>query len=261
MKQKASITAALIVKNEERHLSDCLETVKDWVDEIIILDSGSTDNTIEIARKYTDKVFTSSRWPGFGLQRQKAQRFVNSNYVFWIDADERVSAELRQSIEQMLEGPEITAVYSISRISWAFGRYIRHSGWYPDRIVRLYSTFLTQYNNALVHEKIEVPEGIKTIHLKGDLFHYTYHDIGNYLEKSIKYAKAWAEQQQSKGRNAGIFEGTAHALGRFFKMYLIDRGFMDGKQGLLLAVLSGFSTFIKYAELWYRYNRIPKAKP
>jgi len=161
----------------------------------------------------------------------------------------------------MLEGPEIPAVYSVSRISWAFGRYIRYSGWCPDRIVRLYPTLLTQYDNAFVHEKIEVPEGVKTIHLKGDLLHYTYDDIGNYLEKSIRYAKAWAEQQRSKGRNAGIFEGTAHAMGRFFKMYFIDRGFMDGKQGLLLAVLSGFSTFIKYAELWYRCNRITKTKP
>jgi (heptosyl)LPS beta-1,4-glucosyltransferase len=261
MKQKASIAAALIVKNEARHLSDCLQTVKDWVDEIIILDSGSTDDTQEIARRYTDKVFISAGWPGFGPQRRKAQRFVTSQYVFWIDADERVSAELRQSIEKILEGPEIPTVYSVSRISRAFGRYIRHSGWYPDRIVRLYPTLLTQYDNALVHEKIEVPEGVETIHLKGDLFHYTYDDIGNYLEKSIRYARAWAEQQQAKGRNAGVFEGTAHAVGRFFKMYFIDRGFMDGKQGLLLAVLSGFSTFVKYAELWCRCNRITKDRP
>ncbi|WP_070968101.1 glycosyltransferase family 2 protein [Vibrio sonorensis] len=251
---KPTIAVALIVKNEAQHLKACLETVHDWVDEIVILDSGSTDNTEQVARTFTDKFFVNDNWPGFGPQRRLAQSYVESDYVFWLDADERVTPELKTSVLAAVTTNEPTTVYQTARLSWVFGRYIRHCGWYPDRVLRLYPTKLTQYNDALVHEKVVVSEQMKVETLSGDLIHYTYNDIHHYLVKSAGYAKAWAEQREKKGKRSSISQGMLHALGCFVKMYVIKAGFLDGKQGFLLSVLSAHSTFVKYADLWVRTN-------
>lgn len=249
---KTTLAVALIVKNEAENLQACLETVKGWVDEIIILDSGSTDNTETIARQYTQKFFVNDQWPGFGLQRRLAQSHVESDYILWLDADERVTPELKQSIEQTLQSPNTNTVYSIARLSWVFGRYIRHCGWYPDRVNRLYPTQLTQYNDSLVHEKVELSSGMKVKPLAGDLIHFTYNDLHHYLVKSAGYAKAWADQREQRGKKSSIGQGVLHATGCFMKMYIVKAGFLDGKQGFLLSVLSAHSTFVKYADLWIR---------
>ena len=252
MSQKNTITIALIVKNEANNLKDCLKSVKDWVDEIIVLDSGSTDTTKDIARSFTDKVYVNKDWPGFGPQRRIAQKFVTSDYVLWLDADERVTPELRESIEYVLTNPEEKTVYSISRLSWVFGRFIYHCDWYPDYVVRLYPTQLTQYDDAFVHEKVEVPEGMTVKKLNGDAIHYTYNDLHHYLVKSARYARAWADQRKKTGGKTSISQGIIHGLARFIKMYFLKAGFLDGKQGLLLSLLSAHSTFAKYADLWTR---------
>lgn len=249
---KPTIAVALIVKNEAQHLKACLETVHDWVDEIVVLDSGSTDNTKEIANQFTDKFFVSETWPGFGPQRRLAQSYVESNYVLWLDADERVTPELKESILKAVSENKPNSIYQTARLSWVFGRYIRHCGWYPDRVLRLYPTKLTQYNDSLVHEKVEVTNEMKVENLQGDLIHFTYNDMNHYLVKSAGYAKAWAEQREKKGKKSNISQGLLHALGCFLKMYVIKAGFLDGKQGFLLSLLSAHSTFVKYADLWIR---------
>lgn len=249
-----TLAVALIVRNEAKHLKACLETVHDWVDEIVILDSGSTDNTEEIARQFTDKFYTNHEWPGFGPQRRLAQSYVVSDYVLWLDADERITPELKASIQQAVQQNKPDTVYQISRLSWVFGRFIRHCGWYPDRVLRLYPTKLTQYNDALVHEKVEVTSAMKVADLSGDAIHYTYDDIHHYLVKSAGYAKAWAEQREKRGKKSSISQGLLHAVGCFMKMYIIKAGFLDGKQGFLLSFLSAHSTFVKYADLWVRTN-------
>ncbi|TMX34647.1 glycosyltransferase [Vibrio sp. Hep-1b-8] len=249
---KPTIAVALIVKNEAQHLKACLETVHDWVDEIVVLDSGSTDNTKEIANQFTDKFFVSETWPGFGPQRRLAQSYVESNYVLWLDADERVTPELKKSILKAVSENKPNSIYQTARLSWVFGRYIRHCGWYPDRVLRLYPTKLTQYNDSLVHEKVEVTNEMKVENLQGDLIHFTYNDMNHYLVKSAGYAKAWAEQREKKGKKSNISQGLLHALGCFLKMYVIKAGFLDGKQGFLLSLLSAHSTFVKYADLWIR---------
>lgn len=195
---KPTIAVALIVKNEAQHLKACLETVHDWVDEIVVLDSGSTDNTEQIARRFTDKFYVNPEWPGFGPQRRLAQSYVESDYVLWLDADERVTPELKQSILDSVSENKADTIYQTARLSWVFGRYIRHCGWYPDRVLRLYPTTLTQYNDALVHEKVEVTKTMKVENLNGDLIHFTYNDMNHYLVKSAGYAKAWAEQREKK---------------------------------------------------------------
>lgn len=251
---KPTLAVALIVKNEARHLDECLQTVHDWVDEIVVLDSGSHDETEQVARRYTEKFYVNVKWPGFGLQRQLAQSYVQSDYVLWLDADERVTPELKQSILQAVAANKPDTLYQFARLSWVFGRFIRHSGWYPDRVLRLYPTQLTRYNDALVHEKVHVEPSMKVETLAGDAIHYTYNDVHHYLVKSAGYAKAWADQRQAKGKKASLSQGIVHAVGCFLKMYLLKRGFLDGKQGFLIALLSAHSTFVKYADLWARDN-------
>ena len=181
-----------------------------------------------------------------------AQQHVTSDYVLWLDADERVTPELRQSIQNAIAQDVPNTAYKIPRLSEVFGSQIRYSGWYPDYVIRLYRTDFAHYGDQLVHEKVELPANAEIQKLNGDLLHYTYQDIHHYLVKSAGYAKAWAEQREKAGKKATLWQGITHAIGCFVKMYFIRLGFLDGKAGLLLAILSAHSTFVKYADLWVR---------
>lgn len=247
-----TLSVAMIVKNEAQDLAACLDTVKGWVDEIVILDSGSTDETAQIAEQYGAKFYVNTDWQGFGKQRQLAQQYVTCDYVLWLDADERVTPELKHSILQAVKNDEQNTVYKIGRLSEVFGRQIRHSGWYPDYVVRLYRTTFAKYGDELVHEKVHFPKDANVKKLTGDLLHFTYKDVHHYLVKSASYAQAWSIQKAKAGKKASLFDGITHALGCFVKMYLLKAGFLDGKQGFLLAILSAHSTFVKYADLWNR---------
>ncbi|OBX06721.1 glycosyltransferase [Gallibacterium salpingitidis] len=254
------LAVALIVKNEADNLVTCLESIKDWVDEIVIVDSGSTDNTLEIAAQYTNKIYSHTDWQGFGKQRQIAQNYVESEYLLWLDADEVITDQLKQSILSAITKNTPKTVYQVGRLSEVFGREIRHSGWYPDFVTRLYRTNDTQYNDALVHEKVLLPQGFTIEKLNGDLLHYSYKDLHHYLIKSANYARAWADQREQAGKKTSLLQGIAHAIGCFVKMYILKAGFLDGKQGLLLAILSAHSTFVKYADLWIRTKASINAK-
>jgi len=247
---KPTLAVALIVKNEEKHLQACLDTVKDWADEIVLLDSGSTDRTEEIARQYTDKFYTNLEWPGFGKQRQLAQNYVASDFVLWLDADEQVTPELKESILKAVSEDAPNTLYKVNRLSAAFGKFIYHSGWSPDWIVRLYRTRYTQYNDALVHEKVE-DKGFTTKKLDGRLHHHTYENLHHCVEKNTKYAKAWADQREGK-KSVNMADVIIHSLGAFLRVYIFKKGFLDGKYGFILAGLSSYYTFIKYADLYIR---------
>ena len=249
---RASIAAVIITKNEQDSLRDCLESLR-WVDEIIIVDSGSTDNTETIAKEYTEHFYVNAEWPGFGKQKQLAQSYAKSDWILAVDADERIDDTLRENILTMLENPPENTVYNLNELTWVFGRFLKHSGWYY-RHVRLYPNKLTQYNDNLVHESVIIPSGCQVAELDGDILHYSYQNLNHYLVKSAGYAKAWADQRQARGKKASLSQGIIHALGCFLKMYLLKRGFLDGKQGFLIAVLSAHSTFVKYADLWARDN-------
>lgn len=252
------IAAILIVKNEGHNLRAALQSVADWVDEIVILDSGSSDNTAEIAAEFGANYRVDTEWPGFGIQRQRAQESVTAEWCFWLDADERVSPELQAEIRAICAQPTANVVYSIPRLNWVFGRYIRHCGWYPDRVLRLYPTDLTRYNDALVHEKVVVDKKMRLENLTGDLLHTPYRDLEHYLVKSARYAKAWADGKAARGKRATLLQGVLHALGCFVRMYLLRLGFLDGKAGFLISVLSAHSTFVKYADLWSRARPRPE---
>ncbi|EIA1587569.1 glycosyltransferase family 2 protein [Vibrio parahaemolyticus] len=247
---KPTLAVALIVKNEEKHLKACLDTVKGWVDEIVILDSGSTDRTEEIARQYTDKFYTNLDWPGFGKQRQLAQQYVTADYILWLDADEQVTPELKASILQAVSADKSNVLYKLNRLSSAFGKFIYHSGWSPDWIVRLYRTEYTHYNDSLVHEKVD-EKSYQTEKLDGRLHHYTYEHLHHYINKTTGYLKAWTDEREGK-KKSGLTTAIVHALASFLKMYILKRGFLDGKHGFILAWLSMHSTFVKYIDLYLR---------
>lgn len=249
--RKPTLAIAMIVKNESQHLAACLDTVKDWADEIVILDSGSTDNTEEIARGYTDKFYVNTDWPGFGKQRQLAQQYVESDYILWLDADERVSLQLKTSILAALAQNSPQTCYRINRLSYAFGKFIRHSGWYPDYVLRLHRRQDTAYNDSLVHESLILPKGYQVVTLQGDLLHFTFDNLTQYTRKTAQYMKAWTDQRE--GRKTSSLSGALlHGFFRFCKMYILKRGFLDGRHGLLLAILSANTTFTRYADLWLR---------
>ena len=247
-----TISAILITKNEEENLTKCLKSLT-WVDEIIIVDSGSTDKTQEIAERFNTVFYSHPTWQGFGKQKQLAQNYATSDWVIAIDADEVVSEELQASIKEALKGSDNNTIFQIQRKTWVFGRFLKHSGW-VDKIVRVYPKSLAQYNDALVHEKVVYDDTVVIRKLQGDLFHYSYSNMTNYLVKSASYGKAWADGKQQRRKSSTITQALLHGVGCFLKMYILKKGFLDGKQGFLIAVLSAHSAFIKYADLWIRDN-------
>ncbi len=257
---KKSVCAALIVKNEEAKLEKCLASIHGWVDEIVILDSGSTDSTESIARKFTNKFYTNKEWEGFGKQRQIAQQFVVSDYILWVDADEIITDELKINILKALESNTSNTGYKINRLSSAFGKYIHHSGWSPDWIVRLYPTQKAKYNDALVHEKVIVPSDMTIKPLQGYLLHNTYDNLHHCIEKTTKYAKAWSDEREGK-KHPKLATALVHAFSIFLKMYILRLGFLDGRHGFILAWISMNSTFVKYIDLFLRDFNKEKNKP
>ncbi len=247
---KPTLAVALIVKNEAANLDACLKTVEGWVDEIVILDSGSSDETEAVARRYTDKFFINKEWPGFGPQRRLAQQYVESDYVLWLDADERVTPELKLSIQNALQSAQPSSVFKLVRLNYFFGKAIRHCGWYPEYVVRMHHTQFTTYNDNLVHEKIIVPAEANVAALKGDLVHYPYKNLNHYLAKSSSYGEIWSKEKALRGKRSSVGKALSHALGAFIKMYVIKRGFLDGKEGLILSLLSSYSVLVKYLYLF-----------
>lgn len=249
-----SLAVAMIVKNEEVHLEAALKTVVDWADEVVILDSGSTDRTREIAESHGVRFFANTEWPGFGPQRQLAQQKVRSEWVLWLDADERVTPELRDNLLQVMQSPDESAVYRVARYSWAFGHFIRHCGWYPDYVARLYKVEKTGYDDALVHEKVVLQKGMKYRDLSGDLLHYTYDNLKQYQQKCAAYTHAWAEQRYRRGKKTTLFNAVLHGLGTFLRKYVFQAGVLDGRAGFLICITSAYYTFLKYASLWVMHQ-------
>jgi (heptosyl)LPS beta-1,4-glucosyltransferase len=247
----ATLSAVLIVKDEESNLPACLRSVA-WADETVVVDAGSTDRTVEIARELGARTFVEADWQGYGIQRQRAQAQARGDWIFMIDADERVTEELRRSIERVVREDDRSRVYHVSRLSHCFGGFVRHGGWYPDRVVRLYPRDRAGYRDERVHERVHHGADLTEEILDGDLLHYTYRDLRHYLVKSAGYAADWAEERAAAGRRATLREGLFHAAACFVRMYGLKAGFLDGGAGLLLAVLSAHSTFVKYADLWVR---------
>lgn len=247
MSARQRLSVVMITKNEAELLPDCLASVS-WADEIIVLDSGSHDNSVDIATQAGAKVYHNDDWQGYGIQRQRAQHYATGDMILMIDADERVTPELRAAIEQVLVAPPSRTVYSLGRSNLFLGRFMRHSGWYPDRVMRLYPRAF-RYNDNLVHESLQ-SDGAPVVALPGDLQHLTCRDLIAFQRKQLAYAEAWATERHRRGKRCSLFSLFSHTLGAFVKTLLLRAGFLDGKQGWILAVVNAQYTFNKYSALW-----------
>ncbi|KEI70400.1 glycosyltransferase family 2 protein [Endozoicomonas elysicola] len=249
MPQANSLSVVLIAKNSAVTLESSLKSVQ-WADEIVLLDGGSTDDTVDIAIRNGAKVYQHTDWQGYGKQRQIAQQYATSDYVFMLDTDEQVTDELKASIQVVLsEAQQMNKAYTCARRNWFLGRYMMHCGWYPDRVIRLYLNKERTYNSNLVHESVDI-SGADVVDLDGDLLHRTCDDYMQFQQKQLVYARSWAEERFLKGKRKGLGSAFSHALGAFIKTYFLRRGFLDGAHGLLLSLVVTQYTFNKYAALW-----------
>lgn len=242
---RKSVSAVLIVKNEEANLPQCLESLS-WVDEIVVVDSGSTDRTMEIARDYGARVLQTP-WLGFGKTKQLAVDAATHDWVFSIDADEEVTELLRCKIQSILEKPQKQG-YRISRRSYYLGRPIRFSGWRSDAPLRLFNRVHGRFNEKIVHESVEMAS--KPGMIKAHMLHYTFPTISTHLSKIDSYSALGAQQLLDKGKKVNLVFACLRGVVKFIKMYLLKLGVLDGKEGFVLAVISSFGVSLKYLRLW-----------
>ena len=246
----ARISIAIICKNEEKRIRRCLESVQ-WADEIVIVDSGSTDQTLAIASEFTGKIFQYHDWQGFGYQRRIAEDKASNDWVLAIDSDEVLSPELIQEIKTVIKDANDRDVFRFNRLTHFCGKFIKHSGWYPDRIVRLYNKTNCRYDDSFVHESVDC-KGSKIIDLKGTLYHFTADSLEQYIDKRNLYAKAWAKRQFEKGKRVSIVQIIFRPLFAFFRHYVLRLGFLDGYHGFLISVIQMQYTFNKYNFLLFK---------
>jgi len=239
------LSVIIITKNESRHIGACLDSVT-FADEIIVLDSGSTDDTCEIARARGAQVHVSADWPGFGPQKNRALDLATGQWVLSIDADERVTPELAAEIRRVLVAPERDA-YCIARLSEFGGRAMRHSGWWPDHVLRLFRRGTARFSDAAVHEKLQSDSEPGT--LAGHFLHYPYDDISALLHKVNRYSSDAAVMMYRRGKRTTVLGALGHGLWTFIRIYLIRRGFLDARQGLIVACAGAAGSFFRYAKL------------
>lgn len=237
------LSVIIIAKNEARNIRACLESVV-WADEIIVVDSGSTDDTVAICKEFGAQVYVHD-WPGFGAQKNRALGYASKDWVLSLDADECVTPESRQEIEKIMRETKF-AGYAIPRLSSFCGRYMRHSGWYPDYVIRLFLRGKAGFSNDLVHERIVVEGEVGK--LSHCLLHEPFHNLEQLLAKVNQYSTAGAEMLHKKGRDASLTQAVVHALWAFFRTYFIRAGFLDGREGFMLAVSAAEGTYYRYAK-------------
>lgn len=238
------ISVIIITKNEERNIAACLESVQ-WADEIVVVDSGSTDKTAEIARGRGAQVFVN-QWPGYGAQKNFAVEHASNEWILSVDADEIVTPELRDEIRAVVKASAGCAAFRIPRQLVFQGRFLRWGGCYPNYQLRLFRKGFARYNDALVHEKLIVNGAISR--LKGSLLHYSYDDLADYIKRFNLYTSLIAREKFAKNTKFYLWHYFRFPL-RFVKTYFIKLGFLDGQAGLDWALLSSFYDLVKYMKL------------
>ncbi len=242
------ISATVIVHNEEDNIAEVCESVA-WADEIIIVDSDSTDCTVEIAKQYTDKLF-NREFKGFKDKHEFADAQTTGDWIFWIDADERVSGELKASIANLREDDDskLADGDKISRKTFFMDRWIRHCGWSPDYQMRLYRKNKSYWDGVAPHQTARVDGRVET--LDGKLLHYTKSDLSEYHRVTNSYATLAAEYLAAEGKTVGAFGIFTSAVAAFIRTYILKQGFRDGVPGLMISMFTAYGVFLKYAKVW-----------
>jgi len=246
--ERQKVSATLITFNEESNIEACLRSIS-WADEIIVVDSESTDRTVEIAKKYTDKVFTSP-WPGHKQQKNIAIDKSSYDWIFSIDADERVTPQLRDFILKTLMNPAASG-YRFPRLNHFIGKRMRFGGWYPDHVLRLFRKDKGRFGGINPHDKVEVPDG-KIVTVKIPLVHFTYNSLSQYLVKQDFYSSIAAREKYRSNKLYKFMPVTLaiKALWKFLEVYFLKFGILDGTHGFIAAAGASYSTFWKYSKIW-----------
>jgi glycosyltransferase involved in cell wall biosynthesis len=241
-----ALSVILITRNESRNVAACLKSVR-FADEWIVVDAGSTDGTCEIAEGLGARVVRTEGWPGFGPQKNRALAEARGRWVLSIDADERVSPALAERILAVVRGEGGAEGYELSRLSRFCGQWMRHGDWYPDRVLRLFRRGTARFTDDLVHERLVVQGRVDR--LPGDLLHDTMPTLDDALDKMNRYSGGRALDKFKAGKRGGLGTAFAHGLWAFLRCYLLKRGFLDGRLGLVLAVYQAEGTYYRYLKM------------
>jgi len=242
----ASLSVMVITKNEAHNIGACLHSAM-FADQIVVVDSGSTDETVQIAKSLGAEVVVSTDWPGFGVQKNRALALANSEWVLSLDADERLTPELLAEIQATLKAPHFD-VYSFPRLSSYCGQYIRYSGWYPDRVIRLFRRRSARFSDDLVHEKVITSSVVGQLHFP--LLHESFPDAESVVDKVNRYSTAGALSLFARGKKSSLSQALLRGFWAFVRTYFLRFGFLDGRLGLVLAISNAEGTYYRYLKLW-----------
>ena len=241
---KLSVT--VITRDEAANLAAALDSVA-WADEIVVVDSESTDATLDIARRYTSRVLMRP-WPGYVAQKNRAAAEATHDWILSIDADERVSPELARDIRALLQQEPPAAGYRLPRVTFHLGRWIRTTDWYPDYQLRLYDRRRGRWTGAHVHESVTVDGPV--VDLQHDLHHLAYRNLAHHLQTIDRYSTLAATEMRQAGRTAGWFDLALHPPAAFLRNYILRGGFRDGVPGLIISLMNAGYVAVKFAKLW-----------
>jgi glycosyltransferase involved in cell wall biosynthesis len=249
----ASITACIICFNEEHNIRRCLESVT-WTDEIVIMDSYSTDNTLTICKEYDARIY-QHEWLGYIGQKTLIQEKAASEWIFFVDADEEVSAELREEVQRQFSSGEYRrwSGYEFPRLVRFLGKWIRHGDWHPDIKLRLFRKEQGRCTGIEPHDRVAVDGPVRRLH--APLYHYTYRNIHEQMESLNKFSTISAQELFKRKRQASPSDLLLRPMYRFFKCFILKRGIADGFHGFLIAMASSYGTFTKYVKLWEMNRR------
>jgi len=251
------VSVTVITKNEAADIADALASVA-WADEIVVVDSESSDDTVAIAKRFTDRVIVRP-WPGYSEQKNYAASMARNDWILSLDADERVTPALADEIRSTLSGTPRESAFRIPRVTWHLGRWIRTTDWYPDPQTRLYDRRAAKWTGRYVHESVTATG--ETGRLRGELQHYAYRDIADHLETIDRYTTYAARQMFEDGRRAGLRHLAGHPPLAFLRNYIAHRGILDGGPGLIISALNSYYVFLKFAKLRELQTQGSKRKP
>ena len=249
MQQKIKISSIIIAKNEELNIRRCIESQLECIDEIIIIvDEDSSDKTLEIIKSFSQIKFEITKWMGYAKTKQYAVSLASNDWILWIDADEVITPELCNDLNKFKDSSSTLSAYSIPRLANFLGRWIKHSGWYPGRVVRIFNKNKASFSEKDVHEDLIVNGEIGE--LQSNLEHYTDPSIKHYFEKFNNYTSLAAEELKRNNKKFHLSDIILRPVFIFIKMYVIKLGFLDGVQGFILAIFSSAYVFTKYSKFW-----------
>ena len=250
------VTVTIITRDESQHIAAAIDSAA-WADEILVVDSGSTDDTVAIATARGVRVMTRT-WPGYVDQKNYAASVAAHDWIFSLDADERVTPALAEEVRRVVANDAVERAFRVPRVTFHLGRWVRTTDFYPDYQTRLYDRRAARWQGKYVHESVvaDGPSG----QLKHELQHYSYRDLSDHLDRINQYSTLAARQMHESGRRASAVDLLTHPPAAFLRNYLLRGGFADGVAGLTLSLINAYSVLVKFAKLWELQQQTPNSQ-